>query len=156
MPGYIDQNVFGLQRTAKKKMVITSWIVMQAHTNQPIERFAWHWSRHRHALPFCFFSLYFLYLQTHLHWFCGALTLNNSTKLKCIFEVRANGAIPKKKKKKAWQSCQARVVSCCPALLLFVFLLFFHIIQTKIKRRERSKSKFEKEWPKLIYVVTLL
>ena len=27
------------------KMVITSWkIVMQAHTNQPIERLAWHWS----------------------------------------------------------------------------------------------------------------
>ena len=47
VPGYIDQNVFGLQRTAKKEMVITSWkIVMQAHTNvnQPIERRAWHWS----------------------------------------------------------------------------------------------------------------
>ena len=30
---------------SQKKMVITSWkIVMQAHTNQPIERRAWHWS----------------------------------------------------------------------------------------------------------------
>ena len=46
VPEHIDQKEwFGLQSTAKKKKkkVITSWkIVMQAHTNQPIKRFAWH------------------------------------------------------------------------------------------------------------------
>ena len=47
-------------------------------------------------------------------------------------------------KKKHGEVCQARVVSCCPAILLLSFFFFFHLIQTKKKRRERSKSNFWK------------
>ena len=68
---------------------------------------------------------------------------------KCIFEVRPNVKIPQKKKekkKKHGKVCQARVVSCCPAILLFGFLYFFHIIQQKKKREEKGpKAIFEKE-----------
>ena len=58
-----------------QKMLITSWkIVMEAHANQPIERFAWH----RSCAYICTSGPFFLlfYFQTHLHWFCGALKLN--------------------------------------------------------------------------------
>ena len=51
-------------------------------------------------------------------------------------------------KKKPGKVCQAQsslhVVSCCPAFLLFVFLFFFHIIQTKKKEEKVQKQILEK------------
>ena len=64
-----------------------------------------------------------------------------------------------KKKKMHGKVCQARVVSCCPAILLFIFLFFFHIFKNMSKQKKREekgpKAIFEKECPKLMYVVML-
>ena len=150
VPGYIDQNVFGLQSTAKKKMVITSWkIVMQAHTNQAYWKIC---LTPIMCIDMHFHSIFFSTFNTTKHIFIEFVVLlnwttqqNRSASLRFWLTWQFL-----KKKKKHGKVCQAQsslcVVSCCTAILLFVFLsFFFHIIQTKKKKRERSKSNFWRE-----------
>ena len=66
-----------------------------------------------------------------------------------------------KKKKKTWQSLPSSVITVCGYLLasystFCLSFFFFHIIQTTTTTKEKGpKAIFEKEWPKLMYVVML-
>ena len=117
---------------------------------------------HRHALPFYFFLSTF---NTSKHIFIDFVVLlhwttqqNKSASLRFGLTwqfFKKNNKKIKIKKRKHGKVCQAHVVSCCPAILLFVFLFFFHIIQTKKREEKGPKAIFEKEWPKIMYVVML-
>ena len=107
---------------------------------------------YRHALPFYFFlstfntsKHIFIDFAVLLHW---TTQQNKSASLR--FGLTWQFLKKKKKKKKHGKVCQACVVSCCPAIPLFIFLSFFFIyyVQTKKKREERSKSNFWKGMPK--------
>ena len=119
---------------------------MQAHTNQPIERFAWHRScAYRHALPFYFFlstfntTKHIIDFVVLLHW-----TTQHNKSASLNFGLRWQFLKKKKKKKKKSMAKFAKLVLLA-AVQLFYFLSFFFFIWSKQKkRRERSKSNFWK------------
>ena len=105
VPGYIDQNVFGLQRTAKKNGY--HFMKNCASTHQPANRNMLDTDHvHIHALPFYFFRSTF---NTSKHIFIDFVVLlhwttqqNKSASLR--FGLTWQFLIKKKKEEKAWQS----------------------------------------------------
>ena len=155
VPGYIDQNVFGLQSTAKKN----GYHFMKncnASTHQPAHRKICLTpimciDMHFHSIFFSTFNTtkhIFIDFVVLLHW---TTQQNKSASLRFWLTWQFL------KKKKAWQSLPSSVVWLAAIQLFYFlsfFLFFFHIIQTK-KEEKSPKAIFGKEWPKLMYVVML-